>query len=277
MPLHHQTRQSRSIPLALLRRGRILEIPLYYTLRLSDLAREGLDRSGSHRFADHIYRNEPSGRGLVGRWLDARLLALPAARSFRSRYLAAREEVARIIIERHRAGSLAPIRVLSVPCGIPRELADAADEVRRRCGELPDRLEFFGIDLDREVLAEAAAFAVARNLPTFLTHHGDALSPQTYPDRLTCITCTGLAEFLDDPDLGRLYRICYDVLEPGGTLITSGMQRRRLSDYLLRLGELRTHYRGPDALERLARSVPFREVRVRRDNIGLQTILTATK
>src|SRR5438093_1258822 len=113
--LHNRTRQSASIPRTLLRRGRLLEIPLYYMLRLSDLAREGVERSGSHRFADHIYRNEPSGRGAIGRWLDARLLGLPAVRSFRSRYLAAREEVARAVLDRLHDPSETTIRVLSVP------------------------------------------------------------------------------------------------------------------------------------------------------------------
>ena len=275
--LHNRTRQSASIPRALLRRGRVLEIPLYYTLRLSDLAREGIERSGSHRFADHIYRSEPSGRGAIGRWIDARLLAMAAVRSFRSRYLAARDEIARFVLGRLQQPGDEPIRVVSVPCGIPRELADAADEIRRRAGALPDRVEFHGIDLDPEVLAEAAAFARARGLSGFRAHHGDALTRGSYPDAAACITCTGLAEFLDDGDLARLYAICFDVLEPGGLLITSGMQRRRLSDYLLRLAEIRTHYRGPDDLARLARLLPFRDVRVRRDSVGLQTILTATR
>jgi len=273
---HNRTRRSGSIPRTLLRRGRVLELPLYYILRLSDLAREGLEHSGSHRFADHIYRNEPSGIGAIGQWLDARLLALPAVRSFRSRYLAARDDVARGVLERLRTGGDAAIRVLSVPCGIPRELADAADDVRREHGELPDRVEFHGIDLDAGVLDEARAFARARGLRGFRAHQGDALSASTYPDGLACVTCTGLAEFLDDEELAQLYEICFRALEPGGLFITSGMRRRRLSDYLLRLAEIRTHYRSPEDLIRLARRLPFRDVRVRTDTVGLQTILTAT-
>ena len=53
-----------------MRRGRLLDIPLYFVLRSSDLAREGLDHSGSWRFADHIYKGEPSGWGPLGRWLE---------------------------------------------------------------------------------------------------------------------------------------------------------------------------------------------------------------
>jgi hypothetical protein len=274
--LHNRTRRSASIPRTLIRRGRVLELPLYYTLRLSDLAREGIEHSGSHRFADHIYRNEPSGVGAIGRWLDARLLTLPAVRSFRSRYLAARHEVARVVLERLRRDSAGRIRVLSVPCGIPRELADAADEVRRQYGEVPDRVEFHGIDLDAGVLEEASAFAKARALRGFRVHQGDALSRSTYPAGLACITCTGLAEFLDDEELAQLYGICFEALEPGGLFITSGMRPRLVSDYLLRLAEIRTHYRGPEDLARLAQRLPFRTVHVRSDSAGLQTILTAT-
>lgn len=274
--LQNRTRLSASIPLSLLRRGRVLEIPLYYLLRLSDLAREGLDHSGSHRFADHIYRNQPSGRGAAGHWLDAALLSLPAVRSFRSRYLAARDEMAAVILEGLAAGN-GPVRVLSAPCGIPRELADAADQVRRRLGTLPPRVELHGLDLDPAVLAEARAFMAARGVPSFAVHCGDALSPQSYPRGLAGITSTGLAEFLADDELAKLYAACYDALDPGGRLVASGMRRRRLSDYLLRLAEIRTHYRGPDHLARIARALPFREVQVRLDAVGLQSILTATK
>lgn len=273
--LHNRTRQSASIPRNLLGRGRVLEIPLYYALRLSDLAREGLEHGGSHRFADHIYRNEPSGRGAVGRWLDARLLALPAVRSFRSRYFAARDEVAAAIIARLRSGETT-VRVLSVPCGIPRELADAADEVRRQYGELPAGVEFHGLDLDAAVLDEACAFAKSRGLHGFRAHHGNALSESAYPSGLACVTSTGLAEFLNDEELGLLYGACFRALAPGGVFVTSGMRPRPMSEYLLRLAEIRTHYRSGDDLLRLASQQPFREVRVRTDRLGLQTILTAT-
>ena len=274
--LRNRTRQSASIPRSLLRRGRVFEIPIYYALRLSDLAREGLDHSGSHRFADHIYRNQPSGRAVVGRWLDAGLLSLPAVRSFRSRYIAARDQIARLIVDRVRAGQQR-ISILSAPCGIPRELADGADLARQHLGQLPAGVEFHGLDLDPAVRAEAEQFAAARGLHGFRAHHGDALSPQSYPQAMTCITCTGLAEFLEDHEVAELYGACYQALEDGGVFITSGMQRRRLSDYLLRLAELRTHYRGPADLEALARRLPFSAVEVRSDAIGLQTILRATR
>ena len=273
--LHNRTRRSRSIPLSLLRRGRVLDLPLYAVLRLSDLAREGLDHSGSHRFADHIYRNVPSGRFVVGRWLDALLLSLPATRSFRQRYLAARDEIVAFVTERAGAAGCS-IDVLSVPCGIPRELADAAQALRQANVPL-NAVRFHGLDLDTDVLREAAAFAARRGLHPFTTHRGDALDRTSYPARADLITSTGLAEFLSDEELARLYAIGFDVLTPGGLLVTSGMRRRRFSDYLLQLAEIPTQYRTAADLDRLARRVPFSSVTTYTDANGIQTMLKARK
>ena len=269
---YNRTRRSKSVPRALLRRGRVFEIALYYLLRRSDLAREGVENSGSYRFADHIYRGVPSGAGAIGRWLDSRLLALPAARSFRSRFLAARDELANFLC-RHDGR---PADVLSVPCGIPRELVEGAAIARTRGASLQG-ITFHGLDLDPEVLEQASLFARRGSLDSFLTHRGDALSRSTYPAAADFVSSTGLAEFLDDPQLKELYGAVFATLRPGGTFVTSGMQRRWLSDYLLKITELRVHYRDADELRDLAHSVGFRHVTARYDALKIQTILVAEK
>jgi SAM-dependent methyltransferase len=251
----------------------VLELPLYYVLRLSDLAREGLDHSGSFRFADHIYRGESSGRGWVGKWLDARLLAMPAARSFRNRYLAASDELVTFLIGRAGAAT----DVLSVPCGIPRELSRAAELVAQRLDGTPRGVTFHGLDLDPEALMLAGAFAHSHELTPFITHQGDALARSSYPEAVDFITCTGFGEFLDDDRLATLYRICFDVLRPDGRLFTTGMSRHWASAYLLRLGELEPHYRTSTELERIVRRAPFRRVDVRADEVGLQSLVVAQK
>lgn len=260
-----------------MRRGRILDIPLYYVLRASDLAREGLERSGSHRFADHIYRGVPSGRGLFGRWLDGRLLQMPAARAFRFRYQATRRELAEFLLERAATPQHDAIAVLSVPCGIPRELAGAAADVRARLGRLPPQVTFYGLDLDGTVLAEARRFMSAGGIDEFRTLEGDALDPATYSGTFDFVTCTGFTEFLDDERVERLFRLLFDVLRPGGRVVTSGMRRRWTSDYLLTLGELRTYYREGTELRRLLSQRPFREVVTRVDDTGLQTVVIARR
>lgn len=276
MRLYNRTRQPASIPLSLVRRGRILDLPVYWLLRSSDLAREGLDHSGSFRFADHIYRGQPSGRTPFGTWLDARLLSLPAAQSFRFRYLAARDEIVSFVAAHVRSGANMSLDILSAPCGIPRELADAAQTLADR-GVPLEGVRFHGLDLDSDALHEASAFAAERGLHPFTLHGGDALDRASYPPHVHFITSTGLAEFLEDDELGRLLGVFYDVLAPGGVLMTSGMQRRRFSDYLLQLADIPTHYRSAEDLIRIAGAWPFRDITTWSDPKGIQTILRARK
>ena len=94
---------------------------------------------------------------------------------------------------------------------------------------------------------------------------------RSYPAHADFITSTGLAEFLEDDEFGRLLGVFYDVLAPGGVLITSGMQRRRFSDYLLQLAEIPTHYRSAEDLRRIAGAWPFREITTRSDPNGIQS------
>jgi SAM-dependent methyltransferase len=258
--------------LGLLKRGRLLDLPLYYMLRESDLAREGFENSGSYRFADHIYRNVPSGRNRFGRWLDAQLLALPAVRSFRNRFTAARDELASFL-QQHSGEAL---HVLSVPCGIPRELAEGAAMARKHWCDL-GRVVFHGLDLDSGVLVQATRFSVERGLNNFQPHYGDALARSSYPAAVDFATSTGLAEFLDDDALLVLYTSVFEALVPGGIFVSSGMQRRWLSEYLLKLAELHVHYRNAETLERLARVAGFKEVSVRYDDLGIQCIFVAKK
>jgi SAM-dependent methyltransferase len=272
---YNRTRQSPSLPLALARRGRILALPLYAALRTSDLAREGLDHSGSYRFADHVYRGEPSGRGLFGRWLDARLLGLPAVRSFRTRFHAARDELTAFLVD--RAGASGPLDVLSAPCGIPRELVDGYRGFKTSGTAARATLTFHGLDLDAEALASAEDFARAGGLTPFVVHQGDVFDPASYPQAVDFITCTGLAEFLDDRRLSDLFALLFDRLRPGGLFLTSGMRRRAVSDYLLRLAELDVHYRTADDLSRLARRLPFSRVDTRVDRFGIQAIMVARR
>ena len=139
---------------------------LYYVLRLSDLAREGIDNSGSYRFADHIYVGRPAGRTPLGRWIDARLLGMPAARAFRCRYQKAREIVLRSLGELPNEGlagsertrpTQSSLRVLAIPCGIPRDILEVARTLRHEQPALLERLEYRGMDLDPQVLRLAGA------------------------------------------------------------------------------------------------------------------------
>jgi SAM-dependent methyltransferase len=246
-------------------------------MRTSDLAREGIENSGSYRFADHVYRNEASGRFGIGRALDAILLRMRGARSMRNRFHHVQHEIvaaARAI--EARINRPAEFRVLSVPCGIARDLV----AVRRRLAEdLPEinaRTTFFCMDLDPEPLALSRELAGADERFVFL--HADAMNRDAFPPDLDVIASTGLGEFLDNELLVRLYTSCHDRLRPGGVFITSGMQPDPIADYLMRqLAELNTHYRRPDEIIRWLHTAGFHEVSTRQDDIGLQTLVVARK
>jgi SAM-dependent methyltransferase len=270
---YNRTRRSSSIASKLLRRGRVLELPLYWLLRTSDLAREGFENSGSHRFADHIYCNEPSGRFGIGHFLDKQLLNMPAVESLRSRFFMARDELCRFLQE--RASSPGGLDVLSVPCGIPRDLVAGTEKFRSLGGKLPG-VRFHVLDLDEDVLHEAETFAEEHSV-TLTTHHGDALDVDVYGGEFDFITSTGLGEFLDDNRLASLYAIFWRILRPGGVMVTSAMRRQRFSDYLLRLAELHVYYRSAEDLATIARQTGFVQLTISIDGHGIQSFLKATK
>jgi SAM-dependent methyltransferase len=277
--LHNRTRTSESIPRKLLREGKVHLLPIYALMRTSDLAREGIENSGSYRFADHVYRNEASGRFGVGRALDAILLRMRGARSMRSRFQHTQDEIvaaARAIDASTTPSDTEPFRVLSIPCGIARDLVLAAQCVARELPVLYERSRFFGVDLDPEPLELSRRLAPRDDHFHFAT--GDALDIAAFPADLDLIVSTGLGEFLDDETLVRFYRNCHDRLRSGGVFVTSGMQPDRVADYLMRqLAELHTHYRRGDEMVRWLHTAGFHEVSTRQDSVGLQTLVVARK
>ena len=132
-PLHTRTRTSESIPRRLLREGKLHLLPVYALMRTSNLAREGIENSGSYRFADHVYRNEASGRFGIGRALDAVLLRMRGARSKRYRFHHSQNEIHAAALAfgaRTATAHATSVRGQSLPCGNARDLALVATRIR---------------------------------------------------------------------------------------------------------------------------------------------------
>lgn len=294
--LPNRTRRSESIPRRLVAEGKYHLLPVYALLTTSDLAREGIRNSGSFRFADHIYRNEPSGRFGVGRVLDRVLLKLRGARSMRSRFfhscleirggirnvvearLAGSTNGAASIAGSERAGSAAtePIVVMSVPCGIARDLFEVAEFLQTTEPELYEQVSFVGIDLDPEALDLSRK--LTQDHFCFDFDCADALGAASLPKGADVIVSLGFGEFLTDHQLLDFYRRCRASLNGGGRFITSAMSRDKISDYLAReLAELHTNYRSTERLTELLESAGFARIRTSRDKIGLQTLAVAEK
>ncbi len=271
MRLVNQTRYSASIPRRLLKE-RFYLLPLYYLARLSDLAKEGMEYSGSYRFADHIYADRASGRLVLGTLVDKALLSLPACRSFRNRYLHSRDR----IVEYVRTAPRSQFRILSAPCGLPRDLLEAAVRLRR---DDPPRFAhtwFYGLDIDPAALEEARRMTSSHGFTNFEFICGDALDRDAWPPDLDIVTSSGFAEFLEDADLARFYTLCHAALRQGGVLVSSATVRHRLSDYMLtNLAELLTHYRDEAVLSHVFSRTPFRNIEMRRDPVGYQILIAA--
>ena len=273
---YNLTRRSRSIPAKLLREGSPHLLALYYLLRLSYLGREAIDHSGSYRFADHIYCGVPSGRNALGRWLDARLLAMPAARAFRRRCLHA-QAVMRRAVEVQSSRRM-PLRILGVPCGIPRDVIELARFLAVENSTRLTRVEYHGLDIDPHVLAIAQRLTLECGLSGSSYHLGDALDANDYPSgHFDLVVSTGLGEFLDDRQLAAFYRIVFDKLGSGGVFYTSATAREPRSDLLLRIAELTTLSRGADALRSIITTLPWTSIEFNEDDSRLQTFVTAVK
>ena len=270
------TRKSASIPRKLLRRGALHLLAVYHLVRLSDLGREGIENSGSYRFADHVYRNVPSGRTLLGRWIDRLLLGMPATRAFRRRYLNATAALRRAL--ESFPADVAPLRVLAVPCGLPRDLVDLARVLERENPALLQRIAYHGMDLDPVLLERARAFTSECPVSSIRFSHSDALRTADYPPaKFHAVVSTGLGEFLNTDDLRTLLRNVHGVLAEGGTFYTSATDRDPRSDALMRLAELTVQYRSRETIEALLGELPWRRLSCEPDSTGLQTFVTAVK
>ena len=246
----NRTRRSRSIVRKLLREGSLHWLPLYALLMQSDLGREGIINSGSYRFADHIYRNQPSGRGPFGRWIDAFFLGMPATQAFHRRYKRCQDELGQVASEIPAPG---PIRVLAIPCGIPRDIAEFCQGLD---GNLKSRIHYYGMDLDPQLLQIAKGWVAPLGLGKFEFIHGNALIAEDYPKgSFDFVVSTGLGEFLKTDEIETFYRNVHRVLAPGGVFYTSATRGEKRSESFLKTFELLTQYRTIDHLDALFDSV----------------------
>lgn len=279
MAFYNRTRTSASIPRRMLDEGAWYLLPLFALLRTSDLGREGLEGSGSWRFADHLYRGVPSGRFGIGWLVDAISVSLPSAHAFRERYRFVRDELIRAIpglIARNDES----VRVASIPSGIPRDLVEACAALEAR-GDL-DRheaaLEMIAIDLDPEPLDAAKSLASDAGVASRFTFVcADAFDESAAGgESLDIITSTGFGEFLLDEQLVAFLASCRRRLAPGGLLLTTATGRDPFSSFVLeRVMELRATYRSREQIAALVREAGFGEVRTRTVGGGRQTFVMA--
>jgi SAM-dependent methyltransferase len=272
---NNRTRRSRSIVRKLLREGNLHWLPVYAFVMQSDLGREGILNSGSYRFADHIYRNEPSGRGPFGRWIDALFLSMPATQAFHRRYKRAQDELWQVAA---KVPAPAPIRVLAIPCGIPRDIAEFCEGLDGDNRNVKSRIHYCGMDLDPELLQIAKKWVAPLGLGKYELIRGNALLAEDYPEGpFDFVVSTGLGEFLNADEIEIFYRNVHRVLAPGGVFYTSATRCEKRSEAFLKTFELLTQYRTIDHLDELLSRLAWQNIKLVQDDTGLQTYVHAVK
>lgn len=262
------TRRTADLPAKFRSQGRLDLLALYHLLQLSDFAREGIAHSGSFRFADHLYRGIPSGRGWLGRSLDRILLNLPAARGMRARCAESTSQMRRTF---EAAGCQRIFKLLTVPCGIPRD-------VQALVGNSAIEIRYTGMDIDPAVLIAAREFLDSESVSNAQWIEGNALDRERWPDeRFDHISSTGLGEFLSDRGLIEFISHAHHRLTPGGVFFLSASSLEPRADWLLRAFELHAYYRSRVEIERLMCTQPWASIELSSDRTGLQTFVRAAK
>ena len=146
------------------------------------------------------------------------------ARSFRARYLFAKDEMLNLVDGRQAGGR--EIDILAVPCGLAREMFETARTLKDKKHPLYEKTAWHGLDLDPEIIAHLSRQAKesGHNM-TFRC--GDALLAKSYGREYDMIVSLGFGEFLDD-DNPR-------VLQTGAGTPQTGRRVRHLGDQVAAL------------------------------------------
>jgi hypothetical protein len=271
---HRQAARTPAGRLALrnLLRGR----PQYTLLLLSDYGRAILEHKYDAFTTDLAYVKRPSGKlGPIGAFIDRVVLGVDLHADLRDRLGIVTDELVRAVTERREAG-VGPVRVLSAPSGLCRDLIQAATALRGQDPAALQDVEWHALDLDErgDVLPEAERRCRAAGLHVRV-HRADlfdtAAVRAALADRpVDVVNCVGLTPWLTLGEVERLVGFfARELIVPGGLLIIDTFARHSTSaagDHL----EIPTQYHAPHVLEnRFARhglGVVRRQTTARRVN-----------
>ncbi len=161
---------------------------------------------------EYIYRNRPSGRLGVGRWMDARFLASPGWQAVRERRALLERTLEREIVARRAEGrEISLVDVASGP-------GDYVLAVLARVGERDVTARCR--DLDERWLELGRAKATAMGLASVTFERGDALDRAALTairPRPTLVVASGFYDWIvDDRIVRESLGIVFEALEPGG-------------------------------------------------------------
>lgn len=242
----------------------------YYPLLLSDYGREILRRKYDAFATDRAYENRPSGLlGPIGRWIDRIVLDFPTHEGLRQRLRIVVDALKEDITERIAAGET-PVRVLSAPCGLARDILTCKSELRNRNPQVMQHIELHALDLDAtgDVLPAATRRAADLGIDVEF-HREDLFNSKGLNEVLErgegfhLVNCIGLTAWLDIEEVGRLVRFFHDrVLVTDGTLIVDNFAWHKYSSLAKDL-EIYTRYHDPGEFKRTLEECGFQVLELR--------------
>jgi extracellular factor (EF) 3-hydroxypalmitic acid methyl ester biosynthesis protein len=218
-----------------------------------------LGYAGDYEMVNMILRDPMEGASLFAKLLNLHFLRLPAGEAHRNRivYLTAklREETRRCILEAR------PARIFNLGCGPAREVQNFLTQ-----DDLCDRTHLTLLDFNEETiqatgqqlsglrshLGRRSHIRMLQRSVHQILREGPHLPGETH-EPYDFIYCAGLFDYLSDRVCKRLMEIFYNLLAPGGLLVTTNVETsnpsRHMMEYLM---EWHLIYRSADQLRALA-------------------------
>jgi hypothetical protein len=230
---------------------------------------------------DYVYRNEPQGRGMIGRWIDRTYLESIGWRGIRQRKLHV-EELLREAMKRLRAKGM-PVRVLDIAAGSGRYVLEAFEgaDVKPESVLLRDYSEL-NVEAGTKLIAEKglAHIACFRKGEAFDREDLAAIEPKP-----TLGVVSGLYELFADNTLVRRSLAGVAAAVPaGGYLVYTGQPWHPQLELIART--LTSHRQGQawimrrriqGEMDQLVEAAGFRKIEQRIDEWGMFTVSLAER
>ncbi len=264
--LASKTRKIDSIPIHVLRKGRIHLLPVYQLASLSSVGKELILNQGSARYQDLVYRNCPEGRLLLGKIFDRYLLRFPTAVGCRNRLAEMQETLAGILDSNDNER----VHILDLACGYGHCLIATLATARS------NGIRGWGLDLDENAIRIAASRAEEEGISNVSFHVGDVLHPVDYPiESPDIVVLSGIAQYLPYDQRVDLYHKVHRSLKGNGYLVTDyfcDWARNPFQRWWKRISEeflgMKMDWLGREEVEKMLSQIPFREMKTwyTRDN-----------
>lgn len=249
---------------------------------LSDGVKLGFDTGfDSGSTLDYIYRNQPTGKGAIGRMIDQNYLNAIGWRGIRQRKLHV-EELLRLAIERLREQGK-PVDIVDIAAGHGRYILEALQGLERKPESilLRDYSEL-NVQQGSALIAEKGLADIARFV------RGDAFDAQSLASldpRPTLAVVSGLYElFASNQMVGDSLSGLAQAVEPGGYLVYTGqpwhpqleMIARALTSH--RAGQAWVMRRRSQVeMDQLVEAAGFRKICQRIDEWGIFSVSLAQR